>query len=258
MALTKQDFIIFSSIDWTIHWQLHHQLTTSLVSAGNRVLYIDNTGIRSAKISDTKRLKERVLQWYKGSHGFSAIDKNLTVYSPLLLPFPYSKLSLFINKIIFNKSISRWTTAAKFNNPVVISFLPTPLIQNAIKNIVPKLSVYYCANNMAESSISASQVSSYEDKFFSDVDIVITAACVIQEYASKFSEKVFYFPPGIDFDKFDIAIKSSVNIPDDLNDIAGPIVGYIGKGTGPEYNMRYCRSVYQFYDCIDWSEVHKY
>jgi len=228
MALTKQDVIIFSSIDWTIHWQLHHQLTTSLVSAGNRVLYIDNTGIRSAKISDTKRLKERVLQWYKGSHGFSAIDKNLTVYSPLLLPFPYSKLSLFINKLIFNKSISRWTSAAKFNNPVVISFLPTPLIQNAIKNIVPKLSVYYCANNMAESSISASQVSSYEDKFFSDVDIVFTAACVIQDYASKFSEKVFYFPPGIDFDKFDIAIKSSVNIPDDLNDISGPIVGYIG------------------------------
>ena len=81
---------------------------------------------------------------------------------------------------------------------------------------------------MAESSISASQVSSYEDKFFSDVDIVFTAACVIQEYASKFSENVFYFPPGIDFDKFDIAIKSSVNIPDDLNDISGPIVGYIG------------------------------
>jgi len=228
MALTKQDVIIFSSIDWTIHWQLHHQLTTSLVSAGNRVLYIDNTGICSAKISDTKRLKDRVIQWYKGSHGFSAINKNLTVYSPLLLPFPYSKLSLFINKIIFNKSISRWTSAAKFNNPVVISFLPTPLIQNAIKNIVPILSVYYCANNMAESSISANQVSSHEDKFFSNVDIVFTAACVIQEYASKFSEKVFYFPPGIDFDKFDIALKSSVNIPDDLNDISGPIVGYIG------------------------------
>ena len=91
MALTKQDVIIFSSIDWTIHWQLHHQLTTSLVSAGNRVLYIDNTGIRSAKISDTKRLKDRVIQWYKGSHGFSAINKNLTVYSPLLLPFPTQK-----------------------------------------------------------------------------------------------------------------------------------------------------------------------
>ena len=228
MAITKQDFIIFSSIDWTIHWQLHHQLATSLVSAGNRVLFVDNTGIRSANISDTKRLKERVVNWYKGAHGFSPIDKNLTVYSPLLLPFPYSKLSLFINKIIFNKAISRWRRAAKFNNPIVISFLPTPLIQNTIKHIMPKLTVYYCANNMADSSISASQVSPYENKFFKNVDIVFTAAYVIQEYASKFSEKVFYFPPGIDFDKFDIAIKSPVNIPDDLNDISGPIVGYVG------------------------------
>ncbi len=229
MLLKKECFIIFSSIDWSTHWQLHHQLATSLVATGNRVLFVENTGIRSVNIHDVGRLSKRISSWRKGMHGFSSIDgNNLTLYSPILLPFPYSKLSLFFNKIIFNLSISRWMKASGFGRPIIISFLPTPLIQSAINNANPKLSIYYCANNMADSSISASRVRPYEDQFFKTVDIVFTAACVIQEYAVKLSKKVFYFPPGIDFDKFDIAIKSSEGIPDDLKKISGPIIGYIG------------------------------
>ena len=229
MTINKQNFIIFSSVDWTTHWQLHHQLATSLVSTGNRVLFVENTGVRSVNIHDIGRLSDRLSSWRKGIHGFSSIDGDeLTLYSPILLPFPYSKLALFINKKIFNLSILRWIKASNFNEPVIISFLPTPLIQNGIKNINPKLSIYYCANNMAESSISASQVRPYEDHFFESVDVVFTAAYVIQEYAQRFSEKVFYFPPGIDFDKFNIALKGNEDIPSDLKKISGRIVGYIG------------------------------
>jgi len=229
MQLSKENFIIFSSIDWTTHWQLHHQLATSLVSTGNRVLFIENTGIRSANIGDIGRLGDRISNWRKGEHGFSSIDGNkLTSYSPILLPFPYSRISLFLNKRIFNLSISRWIRASDFNNPIIISFLPTPLIQSAINSIRPKLTVYYCANNMAKSSLSASQIRPYEDYFFESVDIVFTAAYVIQEYAKRFSEKVFYFPPGIDFDKFNIALKDNKDIPSDLQKISSRIVGYIG------------------------------
>jgi len=228
MTITKQNFIIFSSIDWTTHWQLHHQLATSLVSDGNRVLFVENTGVRSANLNDIGRLSERMSNWRKGIHGFASISDKLTSYSPVLLPFPYSKLSLSFNKRIFNLSISRWIKSNDFYNPIVISFLPTPLIQSVIKAINPKLTIYYCANNMAESSISASQVRPYEDHFFGSVDIVFTAAYVIQEYAKRFSEKVFYFPPGIDFDKFEIALESNKDIPNDLSNITSPIIGYIG------------------------------
>ena len=224
----NNNYIIFSSIDWTIHWQLHHQLATSLASSGNKVLFVDNTGIRSVNISDVKRLKERIENWWNGAHGFSYVNNNLTIYSPLLLPFPYSKLSLFINKKIFNRSLDRWMKASRFRDPVVISFLPTPLIQESIKYIKPKLTVYYCANNMADSSISASNVLPFEEKFFKDADIVFTASYVAQEHASKFAENVFYFPPGIDFEKFDVAIRTNKGILGDIENIQRPIIGYIG------------------------------
>ena len=229
MTISKKNIIIFSSIDWSVHWQLHHQLTTSFISNGNRVLFVENTGVRSVNINDIHRINERISNWRKGLHGFSSANRDgLTLYSPMLLPFPYSKISLFLNKRIFNMSISRWIKASKFNNPIVISFLPTPLIQSAIKSIDPVLSIYYCANNMAESSISARRVRPYEDYFYGSVDIVFTAACVIQEYAETFSDKVFYFPPGIDFDKFQAALEDNKDIPNDLSNINSPIIGYIG------------------------------
>ena len=227
--MNNNNYIIFSSIDWSTHWQLHHQLVTSLVSAGNKVFFVENTGIRSINIEDIGRLRERISSWKKGIHGFSSIDgEKLTVYSPLILPFPYSKISLFFNKKIFNLSILRWIQASNFSNPIIISFLPTPLIQSTINSLNPKLTIYYCANNMAESSTSASRIRPYEDLFFKNVDIIFTAAHVIQEYARRFSEKVFYFPPGIDFNKFEIASKDNKDIPNDLKNISGPIVGYIG------------------------------
>ena len=164
--MNNNNYIIFSSIDWSTHWQLHHQLVTSLVSAGNKVFFVENTGIRSINIKDIGRLRERISSWKKGIHGFSSIDgEKLTVYSPLILPFPYSKISIFFNKKIFNLYILRWIQASNFSNPIIISFLPTPLIQSTINSINPKLTIYYCANNMAESSTSASRIRPYEDLF---------------------------------------------------------------------------------------------
>ena len=128
MITTKQNFIIFSSVDWTTHWQLHHQLATSLVSDGNRVLFVENIGVRSANFNDIGRLGEHMSNWRKRIHGFASISDKLTSYSPVLLPFPYSKLSLSFNKIIFNLSISRWIKASNFSEPIIISFFPTPIM----------------------------------------------------------------------------------------------------------------------------------
>ena len=61
----SNDYIIISSIDWTTHWQLHQQLATALISNGNRVLFIENTGARGPRIGDANRIRERISNWIK-------------------------------------------------------------------------------------------------------------------------------------------------------------------------------------------------
>ena len=54
------NYIIVSSIDWKTSWQTQHRLAKSLVDNGNKVLFIENTGIRNIKIKDRSRILSRL------------------------------------------------------------------------------------------------------------------------------------------------------------------------------------------------------
>ena len=44
--LNGQDILCLSSIDWDFIWQGHQQIMSTLARKGNRVLFIENTGVR--------------------------------------------------------------------------------------------------------------------------------------------------------------------------------------------------------------------
>ena len=57
----KQNYIILSTLDWNSNWQIPHELVHSLLKDKNRVLYVENTGVRSLMIKDLNRiLKEHL------------------------------------------------------------------------------------------------------------------------------------------------------------------------------------------------------
>ena len=72
---SPKNYIIFSSIDWSTHKQLHHELTNFLVSKGNRVLFVENTGVRYLKFKDAKRVWSRVKHYYKSIGGFKEVSE---------------------------------------------------------------------------------------------------------------------------------------------------------------------------------------
>jgi hypothetical protein len=44
--LSGRDIILISSIEWDFNWQGHQEIARRLAQAGNRVLYIENMGVR--------------------------------------------------------------------------------------------------------------------------------------------------------------------------------------------------------------------
>ena len=85
--MKNKNVVIISSIDWSTHWQMHHQLATSIVDTGNRVLFVENTGARAPRLADIGRMRERIVNWVKSVRGFREVQPGLTVFSPLFLPF---------------------------------------------------------------------------------------------------------------------------------------------------------------------------
>ena len=57
--MQNKDIIIFSAIDWDTQWQWQQELAIHLAKK-NRVLFIENTGVRSLKIKDSQRIINRL------------------------------------------------------------------------------------------------------------------------------------------------------------------------------------------------------
>ena len=224
--IKKINYIIFSSIDWTTHWQIHHQLVSSIVESGGQVLFVENTGVRSPQIKDFRRIADRVKARLGSIHGFKEVDTGVTMFTPVFIPYPYNKLSILLNTLLISKSIKRWIKAAKFYEPICISFLPTPAVQEIIKSLDPSLKIYYCADDMSRSLVNPGKLKKYENQFFKDVDLVFTTSHKMYKKALQFSDSVYNVPAGIDSSKF--PPKNALTIPSDIEEIARPIIGYIG------------------------------
>jgi len=68
--LRGQDIVCLSSIDWQFIWQGHQEIMSALAANGNRVLFVENTGVRSAQLRDVGRLQSRLRNWRRGVNGF--------------------------------------------------------------------------------------------------------------------------------------------------------------------------------------------
>ena len=224
----SQDVVCFSSIDWQFIWQGHQEIMSALAASGSRVLFVENTGVRAPSIHDIPRLRQRIQNWWKGTKGFRKSRDNLYIYSPLLLPFPYSAVARRINRRLITRALRRWMQAADFKRPVVWTFLPTPLVREIIPRLDPAVSLYYCIDDFASSSRGARRITKHEQRMFRDVDLVFVTSEKLRARASKFSRSVHLFPFGVSFKKFEQASEGSQEIPKDLAGLRRPVIGYVG------------------------------
>lgn len=226
--LYRKDIICLSSIDWDFMWQAHQEIMATLVEQGNRVLFIENTGVRSPRLQDLPRLKSRLLNWWRSIKGFRQVRDNLFVYSPLILPFPYSTFARLLNRTLLLRAIRRSMQAIGFGRPIIWTFLPTPLARDLIRGLDAEITVYYCVDDLASSSLLAGRIRRSEDQLFREADLVFVTSEKLRERAARFNNRVHLFPVGVRYQMFEEARHSSNAIPADLLAFPRPVVGYVG------------------------------
>ncbi len=201
---------------------------STLAKNGNRVLFIENTGVRSPGIKDIPRLIKRIKNYSKGAKGIRKEGSNLYVLSPIILPFPYSWIARRINRFMLLSILERWMKVLGFVDPIIWVYLPTGITLDIIANINKKLTVYYCTDNFSISSSYAKKVKITESKLLKKCDLVFTTSKALYDYCCKFNSNVTVFPSGVTIESFQKARLLKTAIPDELKGIRGTIVGYIG------------------------------
>jgi uncharacterized SAM-binding protein YcdF (DUF218 family)/glycosyltransferase involved in cell wall biosynthesis len=174
------------------------------------------------------RIQQRIRNWLRGTKGFRQEQENLFVYSPLVLPFPYSRIATGINRFLLLRALQRWMRAMGFGRPIVWTFLPTPLTLEIIRELEPEVTVYYCIDDLASSSRSARRISRSERAIFREADLVFVTSEKLRARAARYASRVYLFPFGVDFAKFERIRDHTDAIPDELKLLSRPIIGYIG------------------------------
>ena len=222
------DVLCISSIDWDFIWQGHQEIMSTLAAQGHRVLFLENTGVRSPKLRDLPRLRQRVRNWWKSTRGFREERPNLFVFSPIVLPLPYSRIARWINRTLLIHSMRRWMRAAGFSRPVVWTFLPTPLAHALLDHLDPTLTIYYCIDDLASSSPEAKRIASSEREMFKRADLVFVTSEKLRLRAADASSRVHFFPFGVRFHSFEEARLAPRVAPADIAGLPRPLVGYVG------------------------------
>ncbi|HDZ77091.1 MAG TPA: glycosyltransferase [Candidatus Omnitrophica bacterium] len=226
--IKNQNIICISSIDWDFVWQGHQEIMSTFAKNGNRVLFIENTGVRTPTFKDIPRLKKRIVNWFKSVKGFREEADNLFIYSPVVFPFPYSRIFRLINKFLLLNSLRRWMKAVDFHDPVIWTFLPTGTALDIIDNIENKLLVYYCIADFDKLAGSPKKVRRTEDELIRKSDLIFAQGDVLKDKCRRLNDNVHIFPFGVKMNVFESFQAGIDNIPDDITDIKKPIIGYIG------------------------------
>ena len=226
--LRDQDIICLSSIDWDFIWQGHQEIMSSLAQQGNRVLFIENTGVRTPNFHDLPRLRRRLWNWWHATKGFRQERENLYIYSPLIFPFPYSRLACWMNRALLLRALQRWMRTVGFRHSIVWTFLPTPLARDLIRALEPELTVYYCIDDFLSSSPGARRIRRSESQVFREANLVFVTSEKLQQRAAQFNERVYLFPFGVDFERFAKTRTDARQLPRELQHLPRPVVGYVG------------------------------
>src|SRR5438067_5084090 len=234
--LSGRDIIYISSIEWTFLWQVHQEIALRLARAGNRVLYIENTGVRSPGIKDAGRIIARLKHWATSlrSRGVREVAPGVFVCSPLVLPPFGSPLRRAINRSVFLPAIKRAARRLGIRDPLIWTYLPTDIALDVINQMrTPRsLIVYYCVADFAQLSTDASRLAEAEVSILKNSDLVLSNCEELATHCARWSDDdVHVFPPGVDLDSFPLESSDETVADHDLDQIARlpqPLIGYVG------------------------------
>lgn len=243
--INGRDIIFVSSIDWGHLWQVHQEIAVRFARAGNRVIYIENTGVRSPGLVDTGRVALRLKRWAASlpGSGVRQVAPNIHVVSPLMFPPFGPGWRRLINRHALSLPVRRVMRRLRVRDPIIWTYLPTDTALGLIEQFRTSRStlVYYCVADFSQLTPHADRLRENEEEIVRRSDLVFANSLQLAAHCRRWRDEVHVFPPGVDLDKFplDRGSHADANLST-LREMANenghpaarplrpPVIGYVG------------------------------
>ena len=222
-ALRGRDILCFSH-DWTGD-PLSKTHLMRVLSRDNRILWINALPNRmpTASGKDLSRIYKKLKSF---TEPVREVEKNIFVMNPLAIPAYGSRAMVALNRKFLIRQVKSAMRALGMKNVINMVFNP------AAGMIAGKLGeselVYYCVDEYTAFTGVSNGLKEIEDDLFRRSDLVVVSAETLLESKKKFNEKTFLIRHGVDFNHFQTALDSELEIPAEIKDLPKPVIGFHG------------------------------
>jgi glycosyltransferase involved in cell wall biosynthesis len=204
--ISGRDIIYISSIEWNFLWQGHQEIALRLAAAGNRVLYIENTGVRSPGLGDVSRVAFRLKRWARAlrTQGVREVAPNIYLCSPIVLPPFGSRWRRGLNRRLFLPLVRRAARSLGMRDLLIWTYLPTDTNVDLIHLLRGPQSrvAYYCVADFTQLTPHADRLRESERETIELSDVVFTNCSELANNFARWNSNVHVFPFGVNLDAF--------------------------------------------------------
>lgn len=202
------------------------QQVMTILSETNKILWVNSIALRTPTLAsaDRSRIFNKIKSFFSG---IDKVNENFFVFTPLVLPFPTSKIARHVNSILLQLYLVIYTKKLSMKNLQIWTFMPT-MVDFAGK-LNERFLLYYCVDEWSEFSfIDKDTMKDMEIRLLKKSDLVITTADTLYKEKSKYNNNTHLVRHGVDYDMFSKATMQNTIIPSDLKIIPEPRIGFFG------------------------------
>jgi glycosyltransferase involved in cell wall biosynthesis len=258
-TLKNKDIIIVGQQPWDVEIGSNCKNIALELSKYNRVLYVNSPLDRISCIREKNdpKVKKRLNVVYGKENGLIQINENLWNLYPDCIVESVNWITVdfvfnFINKSNnrkFASSIKKALQKLQFSDYLL--FNDNEIIKcHYLKELLkPGLSIYYSRDYILATDYWKKHGEKLEPLIIAGSDVCVANSTYLTEYCKKYNPKAFYIGQGCDLEIF----KKPTQTPNDLKDIKGPVIGYVGALVNARLDMKILEHIAQSHQ--DWNMV---
>jgi glycosyltransferase involved in cell wall biosynthesis len=226
MSVTASENIVCFAKDWSEDPTSCNHVMRAL-SRENRVLWLNSVCARRPDFgsgSDLRKMARKLIGFLKGPR---EVERNLWVYTPLVLPFPYTPAAVAVNRWILRATLGILRRRLGMREFQLWTFLPTTA--GYVGGMGESLAVYYCTDEWSGfRHLSDAPVAAMEQALCAKADVVFTTSRPLLERKAAYNAETHLASHGVDHAHFASALDEATPAASELEGLPRPIIGFFG------------------------------
>ena len=226
--LQRPVVICFGGEDWWYHNRGHidMQLMRRFSRLGT-VVYVNSIVMQKPNLAQGRRFVQKVIRKTKSIlTGLKKTDAGFWAYSPFSLPMYHISWVKGLNQAILHYQIYRITHKLGMHHPIV--WVACPAACDVVIKMKKSKLVYQRTDRFEEyPNVDGSIMTRYDRKLKMLADLTVFVSHTLYEQERSQCRRALFLDHGVDYEMF-AGDEQSLQKPEDIADIKGPIVGFFG------------------------------